>query len=461
MLVPLFVGVVTILFEHRVEPARAAEAHRTRHPSLEYLEGAGNARARSRRCSLLVILGWAIARDVGRSLGPPLFRRLEPATAGTVGFLIRLLTIVLALIVALRVAGIEAKTLALGGAFTAVILGLAAQQTLGNLIAGTVLLSARPFRVGERVRLQGGPLAGQIEGTVSSLGLLYTTFATGEDSIMVPNSVVLNVAVLPLREPEAVNLRARLRAGMTPGDLQELLERSLQTPIRDAPRITLEELDGEEVVVSIAATPRGRPRGASSRANCSRSSRGRRRARAPRRRSGGTGGSRCSQHAQQLQPRGRLELLAGDDPQCLALERIAACQLRRQRQEQLVDEPVGEQLGVQVRSPLAQQLLDGEAISQLREGAGKVELLASPRRARSRPGRAVAGGWRPRRSARRRALSAPRSSGRSSSAARGSPETMQASGSSLSPRSRRIARTRRVADDPPVALGAHRARRRR
>ena len=119
-------------------------------------------------------------------------------------------------------AGIEAKTLALGGAFTAVIFGLAAQQTLGNLIAGTVLLSARPFRVGERVRLQGGPLAGQIEGTVSSLGLLYTTFATGEDSIMVPNSVVLNVAVMPLREPEAVNLRARLRAGMTPGDLQEI-----------------------------------------------------------------------------------------------------------------------------------------------------------------------------------------------------------------------------------------------
>src|ERR1035437_8425561 len=175
---------------------------------------------------------------------------LEPALETP----IRIVT-VLVLFVALRVAGIEAKTLALGGAFTAVILGLAAQQTLGNLIAGTVLLSARPFRVGERVRLQGGPLAGQIEGTVSSLGLLYTKFATGDDSIMVPNSVVLSVAVLPLREPEAVNLRARLRAGMTPSDLQEVLERSLQTPLRDAPRITLEELDGEEVVVRIAATP--------------------------------------------------------------------------------------------------------------------------------------------------------------------------------------------------------------
>jgi small-conductance mechanosensitive channel len=204
----------------------------------------------------LLILGWAMARDIGRSFGPALFRRLDPATAGTVGFLIRLTTVIVALFVALRVAGIAAHTLALGGAFTAVIFGLAAQQTLGNLIAGTVLLSARPFRVGERVRLQGGGLAGQIEGTASSLGLLYTTFATGDDSIMVPNSVVLNAAVLPLREPEAVNLRARLRAGLTPGELQEILERSLQTQLRDAPRITLEELDGDEVVVRIAATPR-------------------------------------------------------------------------------------------------------------------------------------------------------------------------------------------------------------
>jgi small-conductance mechanosensitive channel len=203
-----------------------------------------------------MILGWAIARDIGRGLGPALFRRLDPATAGTVGFLIRLLTVVLALLVALRVAGVEARTLALGGAFTAVIFGLAAQQTLGNVIAGTVLLSARPFRVGDRVRLQGGPLAGQLEGTVSSLGLLYTTLAKGEDSVMVPNSVVLNAAVHPLREPEAVNLRARLRPGMTPSDLQELLEKSLRTPLRNTPRITLEEIDGEEVVVQIAATPR-------------------------------------------------------------------------------------------------------------------------------------------------------------------------------------------------------------
>jgi small conductance mechanosensitive channel len=252
LLVPLFVGVVT-LYDNRVSLLGAAGRS---HQAAKELEPALETPVTVATVITLLILGWWIARDFGRGLGPPLFRRLDPATAGTVGFLIRLLTVGVALLVALRVAGIETRTLAVGGAFTAVIFGLAAQQTLGNVIAGTVLLSARPFRVGDRVRLQGGPLAGQVEGTVSSLGLLYTTFAKGEGSIMVPNSVVLNVAVMPLSEPEAVNLRARLRPGMTPGDLQALLESSLQTPLRGAPRITLEELDGEEVVVQIAAIPR-------------------------------------------------------------------------------------------------------------------------------------------------------------------------------------------------------------
>ena len=243
---PLFVAIV-VVHAHRKDLLGVEAAHSNSEVNL--LVNLATAVA-------LLILGWAIARDAGRALGPVLFRRLDPATAGTVGFLIRLATVGLVLLVALRVAGLDERTLALGGAFTAVILGLAAQQTLGNLFAGTVLLSARPFRVGERVRLQGGPLAGQIEGVVSSLGLLYTTFASGDDSIMVPNSVVLNVAVLPIKEPDAVNLRARLRRGMTPADLQELLEHALRTPLRNPPRITLEELDGEEVVVHIAATPR-------------------------------------------------------------------------------------------------------------------------------------------------------------------------------------------------------------
>jgi small conductance mechanosensitive channel len=204
----------------------------------------------------LLILGWTFARDVGRAAGPALFRRLDPATAGTVGFLIRLATIGITLLVALNIAGLEPRTLAVGGAFTAVIFGLAAQQTLGNLIAGTVLISARPFRVGDRVRMRGGSIGGEgVEGVVSSLGLLYTTMASGEDSIMVPNSVVLNSAVTPLQEPDSVDLRARLRADVRPSQLQAVLGRAVTVDTRDEPHISLEEVDGDEVVVRIAATP--------------------------------------------------------------------------------------------------------------------------------------------------------------------------------------------------------------
>ena len=132
----------------------------------------------------LIAIGWQFARDIGRALQPYLYRRLDPATAGTVGFLVRLAFVIIATVAALRFAGLTTRQVALGGAFTAVIFGLAAQQTLGNLFAGIVLLSARPFRVGERVRMQGGPLAGTVEGVVSSLGLLYTVLANGADQVM-------------------------------------------------------------------------------------------------------------------------------------------------------------------------------------------------------------------------------------------------------------------------------------
>jgi small conductance mechanosensitive channel len=180
---------------------------------------------------------------------------MDPATAGTVGFLIRLTTIAVVIALALRIAGLRSGTLALGGAVTAVVLGLAAQQTLGNLFAGLVLLSTRPFRVGDRVRLVGGALAGQLEGIVSSLGLFYTTLVSGADRILVPNAVVLNLAVVPLREPERVELRARFSADTTPSEVQERLEGAISVATRYAPHIELEELDRDEVVVRIVATP--------------------------------------------------------------------------------------------------------------------------------------------------------------------------------------------------------------
>ena len=203
----------------------------------------------------LLTLGWALARDIGRAAGPTFFRRMDPATAGTVGFLIRLATMGITLVIALSVAGVNAAGLVAGSAFTAIILGLAAQQTLGNLIAGMVLLTARPFRVGERIRLQAGALGGQLEGVVSSLGLLYTTIAQGEDRILVPNNGVLSAVIVPLREPKSVDVKVRLTSGVRPSQVQTLLDDQITTPIRNPAIVLLEELDGEDLIVRIQATP--------------------------------------------------------------------------------------------------------------------------------------------------------------------------------------------------------------
>jgi small conductance mechanosensitive channel len=207
--------------------------------------------------AVLVVLsfGWLISRDVAR-IAPTLFKRMDPGTAGTVGFLVRFIAVAATILGALAVAGIDPQTLAVGGAFTAVVLGLAAQQTLGNVFAGMVLLSARPFRLGELVRLQAGAVGGNVEGVVSSLGLLYTTLARGEDRIMIPNNVVLAAVVVPLREPEAVDVKVTLASGIRVGHAQAILDDTISIPTR-APGATvlLEEIDGDELVVRVQATP--------------------------------------------------------------------------------------------------------------------------------------------------------------------------------------------------------------
>jgi small conductance mechanosensitive channel len=70
-----------------------------------------------------------------------------------------------------------------------VVVGLAAQSTLGNLIAGVSLLLYRPFRLDDRllVTTPTGPETGIVE----SLSLGYTTIRTDDNrKIVIPNSLI-------------------------------------------------------------------------------------------------------------------------------------------------------------------------------------------------------------------------------------------------------------------------------
>jgi len=202
----------------------------------------------------LIVVGWKLAGDLGKLAGPTFLRRMDPATAGTVGFVVRIVTVIIILFALLSVAGTSIKTLAVGGGFTAVVVGLAAQQTLGNAFAGIVLLSARPFRVGERVRLQAGATGGQIDGVVSSLGLLYTTLTQGPEKWMIPNNVVLAAVVVPLKEPDSIDVRVRLSNGVRPSQVQAILDHEIGTPT-SSKGVVLEEVAGDDVVIRVQATP--------------------------------------------------------------------------------------------------------------------------------------------------------------------------------------------------------------
>jgi small-conductance mechanosensitive channel len=92
---------------------------------------------------------------------------------------------------------VKVGNLLLGGAVTGVVVGIAAQQSLGNVFAGVVLLLSRPFTVGDDIRLRSGALAGELNGRVTGMGLTYVALLTDDGPMSVPNAQVLAAAVGP------------------------------------------------------------------------------------------------------------------------------------------------------------------------------------------------------------------------------------------------------------------------
>ena len=210
--------------------------------------------ARIAVATILILLGAAVARNVGRLLQPSLERRLEPATAGMAGFIVQLTTLAVAALVGLRLAGLEPGTLAAGAGFTAIVIGLATQQTFGNIFAGVVLLSARPFRVGDRVKFAGFGM--DVEGTVAAHGLLHVTLYDGDDLVLIPNNTMLSMSARPIREPDAVDMRARVPVTVGPEAVQQRVDEAVSVSTKGPPHVELEELDGRDVVMRVRATPK-------------------------------------------------------------------------------------------------------------------------------------------------------------------------------------------------------------
>jgi small-conductance mechanosensitive channel len=78
-----------------------------------------------------------------------------------------------------------------------VIVGLAAQNTLGNLVAGISLLLYRPFKLGDRLQVIAP--TGLETGTVENLTLGYTLLKTDDNRrVVVPNSLMASQTTINL-----------------------------------------------------------------------------------------------------------------------------------------------------------------------------------------------------------------------------------------------------------------------
>ena len=125
-----------------------------------------------------------------------------------------------------------------GASIASVVIGLAAQSTLGNLIAGVAITLYRPFRLGDRLQVTA-PTGTEV-GSVEMLSLGYTTLRTDDGRLVVlPNSLAASQAVINLSSapphpgaPLSINIQLSRDADL--GAARQLALRSAQDTLGEA-----------------------------------------------------------------------------------------------------------------------------------------------------------------------------------------------------------------------------------
>jgi small-conductance mechanosensitive channel len=151
-------------------------------------------------CALFLALALVIARLVHLLVQRSMRRATDPTGFR---FVDQLLQVLIFIVMVILYAQLVPPLRSLGTAMLAsvsvasIVVGIAAQSTLGNLIAGFALLLYRPFRVGDQVQLNTPK--GVMTGVIDSLTLGYTILTSAEgDQIIVPNSVMASVVIIRL-----------------------------------------------------------------------------------------------------------------------------------------------------------------------------------------------------------------------------------------------------------------------
>ena len=101
-------------------------------------------------------------------------------------------------------------------------IGLAAKDTLANMISGFTLMIDRPFRIGDRIQLAGGQW-----GDVMDIGLRTTKIKTVDNTfLVVPNAELCNSILINQSFPD-LRAKGRVNIGVAYGSDVEAVKRIL------------------------------------------------------------------------------------------------------------------------------------------------------------------------------------------------------------------------------------------
>ncbi|MCI4327190.1 MAG: mechanosensitive ion channel family protein [Thermoplasmata archaeon] len=166
------------------------------------------------RLVLLVGLGVVAVVVIGRIVHNVTARFAGRRHAGLVVDIYRIVAYSLLGVVALYAVGVNGYALLAGGTFAGLVVGLASQTALANVVAGIVLVLARPFEPGDRITLTSAQysfllpsyppkfysqdlLIPGYTGSVLDVGLMYTALRLDDGpTVLFPNSLVIGGAVI-------------------------------------------------------------------------------------------------------------------------------------------------------------------------------------------------------------------------------------------------------------------------
>jgi small-conductance mechanosensitive channel len=149
----------------------------------------------------LVVFGVIAVRRVSAGLGHLVTTRTIAAAGSAVRLVTTGVGYLIIICAELALLDVSVDHLLVGAGLAGIVLGIAAQQSLGNVFASVVLLLAKPFTVGERIRIRSGALGGIFDATVMGVSLTYVTVNTDDGILKIPNSVMLATAAGPIAPP--------------------------------------------------------------------------------------------------------------------------------------------------------------------------------------------------------------------------------------------------------------------